>query len=108
MFSLEFECGDSAKDILIAELWEQASTGVVETELPDGRWLLRAFFDPGAGADSLLRRFAEYNPRIETHSPRDWVAVSRANWQPLAVGSRFYLVPEWLDDPAPPGRFRIV
>ena len=27
--------------------------------------------------------------------------------QPMEVGERFYLVPEWRDDPTPPGRFRI-
>jgi ribosomal protein L11 methyltransferase len=27
--------------------------------------------------------------------------------QPIEVGERFFLVPEWRDDPAPEGRFRI-
>ena len=27
--------------------------------------------------------------------------------QPMEVGTRFFLVPEWRDDPAPEGRFRI-
>jgi ribosomal protein L11 methyltransferase len=27
--------------------------------------------------------------------------------QPMPVGKRFFLVPEWRDDPAPEGRFRI-
>ena len=27
--------------------------------------------------------------------------------QPMEVGARFYLVPEWRDDPTPAGRFRI-
>src|SRR6185312_10980629 len=27
--------------------------------------------------------------------------------QPMEVGQRFYLVPEWRDDPAPEGRFRV-
>src|SRR5262249_51687386 len=58
-------------------------------------------------SDSLARRFAGFEPRIERHEPRDWVSLSRSQWQPLPVGDRFYLVPEWLDDPAPPGRFRI-
>jgi ribosomal protein L11 methyltransferase len=104
MFSLELESEAEAKDILIAELWEQGSTGIVETDLPGGRCLLRAFFDDEADADSLLRRFP--GP-ILRHAPRDWVAFSRANWEPFCVGSRFYLVPDWRDDPAPPGRFRI-
>ena len=104
MFSLEVESDGGAKDLLVAELWDQGSTGIVESDLPGGVCLLRAFFDAGADAAGLQRRFGG---RIEWHAPRDWVEYSRASWQPLAVGSRFYLVPEWLDDPAPEGRIRI-
>src|SRR5216683_1754634 len=104
MFSLEMESEGEAKDLLIAELWEQGSTGIVETDLPGGRCLVRAFFEDEADADSLKRRFAA---PIERHAPRDLVEFSRAGWAPLCVGSRFYLVPQWRDDPAPAGRFRI-
>jgi ribosomal protein L11 methyltransferase len=104
MFSLEVESGSDSKDLLIAELWEAGSTGIVESDLPGGRCLLHAFFEAEADAAGLERRFGG---RIERHAPRDWVAFSRAGWEPRAVGSRFYLVPEWLDDPAPPGRLRI-
>jgi ribosomal protein L11 methyltransferase len=107
MFTLEMESDDAAKDLLIADLWEQGTAGVVETELPGSRWLLRAFFDSEVDADALLLLFAAHSPRLFSHAPRDWVAESRATWEPIPVGRRFYLVPEWLDDPAPPGRFRI-
>src|SRR6185295_3399770 len=99
MFSLEVECADEARDLLIAELWEQGSTGIVEEDC-----LLLAFFDDEADAASLAGRFGG---RVVRHGARDWVAFSRTNWARLAVGSRFYLVPEWLDDPAPEGRLRI-
>jgi len=104
MFSLELESDGESKDILIAELWDHGSTGIVESDLPGGRCLLCAFFEDEADAVDLARRFPA---RIETHPARDWVALSRANWEPLAVGARFYLVPEWRADPAPPGRLRI-
>jgi ribosomal protein L11 methyltransferase len=104
MFSLEVEPDGEAKDVLIADLWEQGTTGIVETDLPGGRCLLRAFFEDEADAEWLQRRFAA---RIQRHAPADWVEFSRANWAPLCVGMRYYLVPEWLDDPAPPGRLRI-
>jgi len=104
MFSLEMESEGEAKDLLIAELWERGSTGIVETDLPGGRCLLRAFFEDEADLDSLQHQFAA---RIERHAPRDWVEFSRAGWEPICVGARFYLVPEWLQDPAPSGRFRI-
>jgi ribosomal protein L11 methyltransferase len=104
MFSLELQSEAEAKDILIAELWEQGSTGIVETDLPGGRCGLRAFFEDEADSDSLSRRFP--GP-IQRHAPRDWVEFSRANWEPFCVGSRFYLIPDWRYDPTPPGRFRI-
>ena len=103
MFSLEMESEGEAKDLLIAELWERGSTGIVETDLPGGRCLLRAFFEDEADLDSLQHQFAA---RIERHAPRDWVEFSRAGWEPICVGSRFYLVPDWLQDPAPSGRFQ--
>jgi ribosomal protein L11 methyltransferase len=107
MFSLEMRVEEDAADFLVAELWDLGSTGIVETDLPGALRLLRAFFDPGADAEDLLRRFAAFAPRLERHEALDWVAISREEWTPLAVGSRFYLVPEWRDDPAPAGRLRI-
>src|SRR3954471_19513618 len=104
MFSLDLEADEDAKDMLISDLWEEGATGVVETDLPAGRCLLRAFFEDEADAAALASRFSA---RIERHAPRDWVEFSRSAWKPLEVGERFYLVPEWLDDPAPPGRLRI-
>src|SRR6266851_406095 len=105
MFSLEVESSDDvSRDILIAELWERGATGIEETDLPGGRCRMRAFFEDEADEDSLQRQFAA---TIERHAPRDWVKVSQRGWEPLCVGSRFYLVPQWLQDPAPDGRFRI-
>lgn len=104
MFSLELESDGEGKDMLVAELWEQGSTGIVETDLPEGRCLLRAFFDVETVMADLQRRFGG---RIQQHAARDWVEFSRTRWEPIAVGSRFYLVPQWRDDPAPPGRIRI-
>jgi ribosomal protein L11 methyltransferase len=107
MFSLEMTVEDGAADYLLAELWELGSTGIVEADAADGGRLLRAFFDAEADAAAMLERFAAFAPRLERHAARDWVAVSREEWRPIAVGERFYLVPEWLDDPAPAGRLRI-
>src|SRR5437764_636034 len=86
MFSLEVESDPDAKDLLAAELWEQGSTGIVEEDLPEGRCMLRAFFDFEDDAGSLVDRFGG---RIVQYEARDWVAYSRAGWEPIAVGSRF-------------------
>jgi ribosomal protein L11 methyltransferase len=100
MFSLEIEAGED-RDLLIADLWEQGSCGVVE---PEGH-MVRAFFEDSADRSALLARYPGAAIRIEEN--RDWVQSARDLLQPIEVGSRFYLVPEWRDDPAPPGRLRI-
>ena len=102
MFSLEIECDPEDRDLLIAELWEQQSAGIVE--LSPSR--VRAFFDDTADRDELQRLFPGSAFRMEEQ--RDWVQSSRDLLQPMEVGQRFFLVPEWRDDPAPDGRFRIV
>jgi ribosomal protein L11 methyltransferase len=100
MFSLEIETGEE-RDVLIADLWEQGSCGIVE---PAGH-KLRAFFEDSADRATLLARYPGAAIRIE--EDRDWVQAARDLLQPMEVGRRFFLVPEWRDDPAPPGRFRI-
>src|SRR5437867_12341653 len=101
MFSLEIECDPDDQELLVAELWEHGSAGIVE--LTPRR--VRAFFEDGADRGALLILFPGSTIRIE--DPRDWVASARELMQPMEVGKRFFLVPEWRDDPAPAGRFRI-
>jgi ribosomal protein L11 methyltransferase len=101
MFSIEIECGPEDRDFLVAELWEQGSAGIVEL---DGL-RVRAFFEDGADREALVSMYPGSKLRVEEQ--RDWVASAREMLQPMEVGARFYLVPAWRDDPAPPGRFRI-
>jgi ribosomal protein L11 methyltransferase len=101
MFSIEIECPPEQNDMLIAELWADGSAGIVELEGGG----LRAFFEDDADRLALAGRFQAVTCRREEQ--RDWVAMSRANWEPLVVGERFFLVPEWRNDAAPQGRFRI-
>jgi ribosomal protein L11 methyltransferase len=101
MFSLEIACDPAERDLLIADLWEQSSAGIVE--LDDRR--VRAFFEDSADREALLHRYPGSTARTEEQ--RDWVQSARDLLQPMLVGARFFLVPEWRDDPTPPGRFRI-
>ena len=101
MFSLEIDSDADGRDLLIAELWELGSAGIVE--LSDTR--VRAFFASDAERASLLARYPNASVREEEN--RDWVQEARDLLQPMEVGRRFFLVPEWRDDPTPPGRFRI-
>jgi ribosomal protein L11 methyltransferase len=105
MFSLEFEAAEAESEMLVAELWEAGCSGIVEEPAAGGRVTLRAFFEDNQ--EALSQQFAHLRPRLREHLPRDWVASARALFQPLTVGDRFYLAPEWRDDPTPDGRVRI-
>ena len=107
MFSLYLECRQEETDRLVAELWERGSNGITESGLPGGACTLRAFFEDDAEAPSLVRDFAAWSARCVPEEPRDWIAEARAKLEPMCIGARFFLVPEWRDDPTPPGRFRI-
>src|SRR5439155_22575671 len=101
MFSLLIECGPKDRELLIAELWEHSSAGIVELDAHH----VRAFFEDAADRRALERLFPGATVREE--ELRDWVQAARDLLRPMEVGRRFYLVPEWRDDPAPAGRFRI-
>src|SRR3954451_9665553 len=100
MFSLEIEFDPDDRDRLIAELWEAGSAGIVELTPRK----VRAFFE--GDRKSLLAQYPGSTLREEEE--RDWVQSARDLLQPMEVGQRFFLVPEWREDPAPEGRFRIV
>jgi ribosomal protein L11 methyltransferase len=102
MFSLVIECDPEDREILIAELWERGSAGIVELDATR----LRAFFENDSDRFSLEKLYPGSPLRIE--ADRDWIERARQMLPPLEVGERFFLVPEWRDDPAPAGRFRIV
>jgi ribosomal protein L11 methyltransferase len=101
MFSLEIESDAAGRDLLIADLWEQACAGIVELD----ELRVRAFFEDTADREALIRRFP--GAAVRTEEQKDWVQSSRDLLQPMLVGARFFLVPEWRDDPTPPGRLRI-
>ena len=108
MFSLYLECGQEDKDQLIAGLWERGSDGITESDLPGDRCGLRAFFSDDVEAPVVSREFAGWSSSGQAEEPRDWVAEARSRLTPMSVGTRFFLVPEWRDDPTPPGLLRIV
>src|ERR1035441_7631564 len=101
MFSLEIDCDPEDRDLLIAELWEQGSAGIVELNPQT----VRSFFEDDANRAALRELFPGARQREE--EGRDWVQSARDLLQPMEVGRCFFLVPEWRDDPAPVGRFRI-
>lgn len=107
MFSLYLECRQEEKDQLIAELWERGSDGITESDLPGGACGLRAFFAEDTDAPAMALEFSSWSAQWQGEEPCDWIAMARSRLEPLCVGSSFFLVPDWRDDPTPPGRFRI-
>ena len=109
MFSIDLACGQPEKDLLVADLFEAGSTGIVELE--DGTLettgdtaRLRAFFDDDSRQPELVARFGGEPVPADT---RDWVAFAHEHLQPMEIGQRIFVCPEWRQDPTPPGRIRI-
>jgi ribosomal protein L11 methyltransferase len=102
MFSIDIECTQSDSDLAVAELWEAGCTGIVELE--EGT-RLRVFFDDDARQSELQSRFGG---EIKPADTRDWVAFAHEYLQPMKIGERIFVCPEWRDDLTPPGRIRIV
>jgi ribosomal protein L11 methyltransferase len=105
MFSIDLECKQADKDLTIADLWEAGSNGIVELEDQGDIARLRAFFDNDAHQPALLSRFGGEAQPADT---RDWVAFAREHLQPMEIGDRIFIIPEWRDEPTPAGRFRVV
>jgi len=104
MISLSLECRETEMELLSAELWEHGATGIQEEDLPGGRVRLRAWFDSGTG---LAARFATFMPLVREQESVDWEEMTRQAWQPVEVGARFYLAPEWDESETPVGRMRL-
>lgn len=100
MFSLELSCAPAEQDLLVAELWELGCEGIVEIDPTR----LRVFFSDSAGRAALE---AHFGAATREEEDRDWVEHARGLWQPILAGSKFFLVPEWREDPTPEGRYRI-
>jgi ribosomal protein L11 methyltransferase len=105
--SVTLQCERAAKDFLMAELCDTGTLGMIEEDSPDGRYLLRVFFEGEAEAAALVARFPAYAPALRREETQGWVRMARDQWQPVLVGERFYLTPSWRHEPAPPGRFRL-
>jgi ribosomal protein L11 methyltransferase len=92
-----------AADVLVSELWEYGTTGILE----EARGL-RAFFADDADVSELLVRHRDLVLDVRSEQPVDWHAISREGWDPITVGRRFFVVPPWVTEPTPEGRMRLV
>ncbi len=104
MFSIDHDCTQADKEITIANLWEAGSTGIIEVADTDDTARLRAFFDDDTRQPALV---AQFPGEVTPADLRDWVAFAHEFLQPMEIGQRIFVCPEWRADPTPPGRFRI-
>jgi ribosomal protein L11 methylase PrmA len=87
------------QDVLIAELWEHGTLGIIEEESG-----LRAFFEDDHDLSDLLRNGRSAAVEACASQPCD---CTREDWEPILIGERFFVAPSWVDTPTPPGRFRL-
>ena len=100
MFSIDLNCAQDAKDILIADLYDAGCAGIVELD----ELKLRVFFGDDADAGEITSRFGG---TAEPADNRDWVAFAREHLHPMEIGERIFVAPEWRTESTPPGRIRI-
>ena len=105
MFSIDLECTQDQKEILIADVWEAGCTGIVELSDSDETAHVRVFFDDDARKAELQARFGGEPAPADI---RDWVAFAHEYLKPMLIGEKIFVCPEWRDDPTPEGRIRIV
>jgi ribosomal protein L11 methyltransferase len=99
MISVYLECGAAELDVLLADLQERGTLGVIE--LGSG---VRAWFESAAGLEDLVARF---DGVVQDEPEVDWVRLTEESFPALEVGERFWLAPPWNVDPAPAGRARL-
>lgn len=104
MHALKLACRTDEKDWVLADLWSRDTEGITEIEQPDGTWMLEAFFAEPFDA----KEFRAFGAAWQQHGDEDWAESWKRTWEPMEVGRTWFLVPDWRDDPAPPGRHRLV
>jgi len=95
-------CSGESKDLISLKLWERGATGIVEHDAPGGDFRLQAFFET---PDESLA--AEFGGDWVAQEEFDWVEAAKDSLQPMLVGDRLFIVPDWRNDPTPEGRIRI-
>jgi len=103
MYLLVLHCPASEAELLAAELYARGTAGIEERPAGGGEIELRAYFRRRVPAGDLGR----YSPAWFPADRTNWAEKIMQDWEPLLVGERFFIVPDWRDDPAPPGRIRL-
>lgn len=102
MYTVTFYPDELSRDLLSAELFDQGCEGISETSIS-----LRAFFYDRGLAESAAAQFLHFDPEIEQIEDKDYTADWLAQWPPMLVGERWFLVPDWRKDETPAGRLKL-
>ncbi len=102
MWSILFHPEPPERDALIAELWENGTSGLIEEA--NG---LRAFFDNSIPLETV--RFASSAPvtGFRQEDETESFHFSREPWDPVLIGQRFFVTPPWYQGDVPEDRFHL-
>ena len=88
--------------MLTVALWERGTAGIVE----EGK-NIRAFFDDATDLSPILSDYTGVIVETRQEKAVDLQQFERADWEGIAVGSRFFVAPTWAHCPVPEGRIRL-
>jgi len=101
------DCPSEQAELALAALLGHPVQGVVEEEPASGSTRLQIYFDTRAAAEEFLSQLPDLAACIDECAAVDETASAQPDWPALPIGERFFLVPPWRNDPAPPGRIRL-
>lgn len=101
------ECSAEQAELALAALLDHPVQGVVEDQAAPGRTSLQIYFETQAAAQEFLSQLPELAGSVEECLAAENAAFVQPDWPALPIGDRFFLVPPWRNDPAPPGRIRL-
>ncbi len=107
MFRLTLTLDPDLEDDVVAALADAPLTGLDQFNRDDGLLDLNVWFVDRAAADAAAALFPAVRAQVEEVANQNWNAAWQAQWQPLAVGQRWYLTPPDDISPTPPGRVRL-
>jgi len=105
---ITFDVPESLKDTVIGELAELGAAGIWES----GDTQLTVYFNSPPNLESIQSLYERAGfPFAEISSGpvgnKDWGEEWKKSWSSFPIGSRFFVIPSWLDSTCPEGRFPI-
>jgi ribosomal protein L11 methyltransferase len=91
------------REALITELWERGTKGVIESA--DS---VQAFFEDELPVEQIVRHLNYPILEVSNETPLASAFDSSPDRDPIYVGRQFFIVSSGMDQPAPPGRKRLV